>query len=105
MRIELDDYDHERDFRAVDRIYSEVGWIDGSEDATKKHEQLAAAVYEGIVFRLDGEAECAALTSLGAMKHLDTDVELAVVTGVTTSRVARKLGAAQRATAAAIARG
>ena len=104
MRIELDDYDHERDFAAVDRIYSEVGWLDGSEDATEKHQQLAAAVYEGVVFRLDGEAECAALTSLGAMRHLDTDVELAVVTGVTTSRVARKLGAAKRATAAAIAR-
>ena len=55
MRIELDDYDHERDFAAVDRIYSEVGWLDGSDDATKKHEHLAAAVYEGIVFRLDGE--------------------------------------------------
>ena len=104
MRIELDDYDHERDFAAVDRIYCEVGWLDGSDDATKTHERLAAAEYQGVVLRLDGEAECAAVTSLGAMRHLDTDVDLAVVTGVTTSRVARKLGAAKRVTAAAIAR-
>ena len=61
-------------------------------------------VYEGIVFRLDGEAECATITALGSMRHLQTDLDLAVVTGVTTSRVARKLGAAKRVTAAAVAR-
>lgn len=101
MNIEIADYDHERDFKAVDRIYREVGWIE--KDDTKVHEELARAVYEGVVFRLDGEAECLATTSLGAMRHLETDLDLAVVTGVTTSRVARKLGAAKRVTAAAIA--
>ena len=103
MHIEIADYDHERDFQAVDRIYREVGWLE-SEDDSKVHEELARAVYEGVVFRLDGEAECAATTSPGAMRHLETDLDLAVVTGVTTSRVARKLGAAKRVTAAAIAK-
>ena len=103
MDLEIRDYDHERDFEAVDRIYREVGWLE-SEDDTKAHEELARAVYEGVVFCLDGEAECAATTSLGAMRHLEADLDLAVVTGVTTSRVARKLGAAKRVTAAAIAR-
>ena len=103
MKIELDDYDHERDFEAVDRIYREVGWLD-IEDDSKTHADLARAAYEGVVFRLDGEAECAAITALGNMRHMQTDVDLAVVTGVTTSRVARKLGAAKRVTAAAIAR-
>lgn len=102
MNIEIADYDHERDFEAVDRIYREVGWLE-TDDDTKVHEELAQAVYEGVVFRLDGEAECLATTSLGAMRHLETDLDLAVVTGVTTSRVARKLGAAKRVTAAAIA--
>ena len=102
MDIEIADYDHERDFQAVDRIYREVGWLE-SEDDSKVHEELARAVYEGVVFRLDGEAECLATTSPGAMRHLETDLDLAVVTGVTTSRVARKLGAAKRVTAAAIA--
>lgn len=101
MNIEIADYDHERDFKAVDRIYREVGWLE--KDDTKVHEELARAVYEGVVFRLDGEAECLATTSLGAMRHLETDLDLAVVTGVTTSRVARKLGAAKRVTATAIA--
>ena len=101
MNTEIGDYDHDRDFKAVDRIYREVGWL--GEDDSKSHEELAGAVYEGVVFRLDGEAECAATTSLGAMRHLEADLDLAVVTGVTTSRVARKLGAAKRVTAAAIA--
>ena len=102
MATEIRDYDHERDFEAVDRIYREVGWVD--EDDSKVHEELARAVYEGVVFCLDGDVECLATTSLGAMRHLETDLDLAVVTGVTTSRVARKLGAAKRLTAAAIAR-
>ena len=102
MKIELRDYDHERDFEAVDRIYHEVGWLD-SDDDSKRHEEHARSVYEGVVFCLDGDVECAATTSLGAMRHLETDLDLAVVTGVTTSRVARKLGAAKRVTAAAIA--
>ena len=102
MKIELRDYDHERDFEALDRIYHEVGWLD-SDDDSKLHEEHARSVYEGVVFCLDGDVECAATTSLGAMRHLETDLDLAVVTGVTTSRVARKLGAAKRVTAAAIA--
>lgn len=103
MQMELDDYDHERDFEAVDRIYREVGWL-ASEDDSKVHADIARAVYEGSVFRLNGETECAAITALGNMRHLKADLDLAVVTGVATSRVARKLGAAKRVTAAAIAR-
>lgn len=102
MKIELDDYDHERDFEAVDRIYREVGWMDT--DDSKLHADVAREAYEGIVFRLDGQAECAAITALGGMRHLQADLDLVVVTGVTTSHVARKLGAAKRVTAAAIAR-
>ena len=102
MNIELLDYDHKRDFEALHRIYREVGWLD-REDQTEDHERLAAG-YEGVVFRLDGEVECAAHTSLGAMRHLEIDLALAVVTGVTTSRVARRLGAAKQVTAAALAR-
>lgn len=102
MPREIRDYDHERDFEAVDRIYHEVGWLE-NEDDSRVHAELAAAVYEGVVFVLDGEVECLATTSLGAMRHLETDLDLAVVTGVTTSPVARKLGAAKRVTATAIA--
>ena len=53
---------------------------------------------------LDGEAECAVFMAPGAMRHLETDVDMAVVAGVTTSRVARKLGAAKRLTAYSVAK-
>ena len=104
MNFELLDYDHERDFKAMHRMYCEVGWVDDTDEHAKIHEGLSKDVYDGVVFHLDGEVECAAHTMLGAMRHLESDLDLAVVAGVTTSRVARKLGAAKRVTAAAIAR-
>ena len=104
MEIKLLDYDHERDFQAMNRMYCEVGWVEDTDDQAKIHEALSESVYEGVAFHIDGEVECAAHTTLGAMRHLESDLDLAVVAGVTTSRVARKLGAAKRVTAAAIAR-
>lgn len=95
------DYDHERDWEAVKRIHHEVGWLDDEDDA-KELEHLARC-FDGVVFPLDGEAECAVFTAPGAMRHLETDVDMTAVTGVTTSRVARKLGAAKRLTAHALA--
>ena len=96
------DYDHDRDWEAVRRIHHEVGWLDDEDDA-KEFEHLARR-FEGVVFPLDGEAECAVFTAPGAMRHLDTDVDMTAVAGVTTSRVARKLGAAKKLTAHALAK-
>lgn len=94
-------YDHERDWEAVKRIHFEVGWLDDEDDA-KAFEQLAP-VLDGMVFPLAGEAECAVFTAPGTMRHLADEIEMTAVVAVTTSRVARKLGAAQRLTAHAVA--
>ena len=96
------DYDHDRDWEALKRIYFEVGWLDDEDDA-KAFEPLAKR-YDGVVFPLDGAAECAVFMAPGAMRHLEQDVDMAVVAGVTTSRVARKLGAAKRLTAHSVAK-
>ena len=102
MTVEMQDYDHERDWEAVKRIHFEVGWLEGEDDA-KAFEGLARAA-DGVVFPMDGEAECAVFTGPGAMRHLDADVDMTAVLAVTTSRVARKLGAAKKLTAHAVAK-
>lgn len=98
--MEIADYDRERDAAAVQRIWREVGWVDAERSA------LVARKFDcghAVVFRIDGEAECAVHTTPGTMRHGREDLELAAVTAVTTSRVARKLGAAGRLTARSLA--
>ena len=94
-------YDHERDFKAVLRIHREVGWVENKAQA-KALEKLAPRC-AGLVFPVRGEAECAVFTSPGAMRFQDEDLDMSAVLAVTTSRVARKLGAAKRLTARALA--
>ena len=99
-KIEIGDYDASRDAAAVTRIWREVGWIDA------EHQGFVKRVFEcgrAVVLRIDGSAECAVHTVPGAMRYLHRDLALAAVTAVTTSHVARKLGAAQRLTALALA--
>ena len=98
--MEIADYDPGRDARAVQRIWREVGWIDAERAG------LVSRLFEcgdAVVFRLHGEAECAVHTTPGKMRHGTEDLELLAVTAVTTSRIARKLGAAGRLTARALA--
>ena len=99
-RTEIADYDAARDADAVKRIWREVGWIDA------EREHLVPRYFEcgsSVVFRIDGSAECAVHTTPGKMRYLTEELRLAAITGVTTSRVARKLGAAQRLTARSLA--
>ena len=98
--MEVASYDAARDAEAVTRIWREVGWIDA------EREHLVPRYFEcadAVVLRLDGSAECAVHATPGAMSYLGQDLKLAAITGVTTSRVARKLGAAQRLTAESLA--
>ena len=102
MAVKVLDYDHSRDWEAVKRIHREVGWLDDEKQA-KRFEHLARRL-DGVVSPLDGEAECALFTAPGAMRHLETDVDMTAVIGLATGRVARKLGAAKQLTAHALAR-
>ena len=94
-------YRHERDFKAVRRIHYEVGWLSDASGA-KAFEKMVPHL-DGVIYPINGEAECAVFTSPGAMRYLDADVTMSAVLAVTTSRVARKLGAAKQLTAHALA--
>lgn len=56
-----------------------------------------------LVAELNGEAEALAMSVPGRFRYADADLRLSAVTGVTTSRVARKQGFAGRLTAELIA--
>ncbi len=68
MTIEILDYDHDRDFDAVKRIYFEIGWLE-NEEMAKAFEPLARAM-DAVVFPINGEAECVVFTSPGNIRKL-----------------------------------
>lgn len=99
--IEIGTYDPDRDKDAVVRIWREVGWIDSDSQAGALEHFLAGTAC--LVARIDGEAECAVMTTPGAIRYQDTDLPLSIVSGVTTSLIGRKLGLASKLTARAVA--
>ena len=102
--IEILDYDKDRDYEAVKQIWQDVGWL--QEDSLEDHEKGLAAMLgcsNVIVFPIDGAAECAVISHHGHMRYLEADINLGVVAGVTTSHVARRLGAARKLTADCLA--
>ncbi len=100
--MDILDYDHDRDFEAVKRIHTEVGWI--SNDRQGKALEGWARALTGIVLPVNGEAECAVFTAPGGIRHLHTELTMTAVIAVTTSHVARRLGAAKKLTTEALAR-
>lgn len=88
------------DLPAIERIWREVGWLTDDDEAAQLPQWLAKS--NGWVAELDGAAECAVTIHPGRMMVEDTDLPLAAVTSVTTSRVARRQGLASRLTAMAL---
>lgn len=95
-------YDEDKDKSAVHRIWREVGWIDKDEPQNKAMD-IFLSTSRAWVAELNGEAECLVVTTPGTIRHQKEDLALCAVTGVTTSRVARKQGFAGRLTARALA--
>ncbi|MCD6495227.1 GNAT family N-acetyltransferase, partial [Candidatus Bipolaricaulota bacterium] len=94
-------YDEKRDKEAVARIWREVGWIE-----KKEHEEAMTAVLETgrtLIAEVSGAAECMVNTCPGTLRHLEEDIPVSIVGGVTTSRIARKQGLAGRVTARTLA--
>lgn len=93
-------YDPERDREAALRIWQEVGWLrKGREEEMERFVRSGRA----LVAEMEGEAECLVLSSPGTIRYQEEDLPFACVTGVTTSRVARRQGFAGRLTAHAVA--
>lgn len=101
MDIEIGTYEPVRDHDAVVRIWREVGWIDSDSEAAAVEHFLVGT--ECLVARIDGEAECAVMTTPGAIRYQDVDLPLSIVSAVTTSRIGRKLGLASKLTSRAVA--
>lgn len=99
--IEIATYDPEKDKDAVVRIWREVGWIESDAHADAMQYFIAEAAC--LVARIDGEAECAVMTTPGTIRYQESDLPLSIVSAVTTSRVGRKLGLASKLTARAVA--
>jgi len=94
------EYDPIRDKEAAHRIWMETGWL-------QKGKEEAMDIYVGsgraMVAEVNGEAECLVLSALGTIRHLEDELPFTAVTGVNTSRVARKQGFASRLTARVVA--
>lgn len=89
-----------RDRESTRRIWNEIGWLEtGKEEIVDRWVDAGRA----LVSEVGGEAECLVCTAPGNFNYLDKTLHASLVTGVTTSRVARKQGLALRATAQAVA--
>ncbi len=93
-------FDAARDREASRRIWQETGWISpGKEDIVDAWVDAGRTM----VSELNGEAECMVCTAPGTVTIQHSNLPASLVTGVTTSRVARKQGLALRTTAHTIA--
>ncbi len=93
MAVEFRKYDAAKDKKATHTIWQECGWIDDE----KKHKEAIdrfVAASSAWVYTVDDTAEAITITTPGRFWHTGTELSLAAVTGVTTSRVARGRGAA-----------
>ncbi|MFT5564751.1 MAG: hypothetical protein ACI970_001486 [Myxococcota bacterium] len=85
----------DNDHDALVRVWTECGWLeDASDNAQLTHFMQDARAKVAIV---DGGPEACAVVHDGTMLHTNTDLPLAAVTAVTTSRVGRKQGLARAA--------
>ena len=95
-------YDSGKDKQAAHRIWKEVGWI--ADGVTPEGlDRFITGSGHGFVCELNGEAECLVLTAKGDLRYQHETLPLGCVTGVTTSRIARKQKFAGRLTATAVA--
>ncbi len=117
--MDIRPFEAERDLKAIQRIWREIGWIDSKAGEGAVADMLSTG--RCLTAALDGEAECMAHTSLGAMRYqnsarsqsfvpnlepgVDEDLSMCAVTAVMTSRIARKLGLALQVTARQLAAG
>jgi len=102
MSSRIRKYSVRRDKKATQRIWQECGWI-----SDEKRELEAFDIFMDAgnvwVYELDGSAEGLVHSTPAHLLHTRTELRLAAITAVNTSRVARNLGAASATLAQAIA--
>jgi len=98
MEVRL--YDPARDRDAVLRIFREIGWVEPGKEPAADAPLTAGRT---LVADVDGAAECAVSSAQGDIAYLDERLPFAGLTGVSTSRVARKQGLARRLAARSVA--
>lgn len=103
MKIQVANYDSDRDLEAVKRLWHEIGWMRDNSDAEQTLLQTELSLGPVRVARIDDVTESIALGANAMLQYLDTELPLAAVTGVATGWVARKKGLARRVTARLIA--
>lgn len=96
-------YVHSKDKDAVHRVLKEIGWMPVDDPYGEKGQDTFIKATRAFVSDLNGAPECLVSTMPGTVRYLDEDVSLCCVTGVCTSRVARKQGLAAGLTAHAVA--
>lgn len=96
-------YNPETDRDACHRIWREVGWMEADNKTQAAAFDLFIQAGRALVAEVNGEAECLVLSAPGTIRHIKDDLPFNCITGVTTSRVARKQKLAGRLTARAIA--
>ena len=95
-------YDAGKDKVAVHRIWMECGWLDDNKTKLEAMDIFLGSAKTWVA-DIRNEPESLVLTTPGVIRYLDVDLPLCAVTGVTTSRIARKQGLAGHLTARAIA--
>ncbi|MFQ6089338.1 MAG: GNAT family N-acetyltransferase [Candidatus Methanofastidiosia archaeon] len=98
--MEFRNYDPKKDKEAVHRIWREIGWLEEGKEEAMNH---LVACGRALVADINGEAECLVTTAPGTIRYLGEELPFSSITGVTTSRIARKKGLATRLTAHAMA--
>lgn len=101
MDYNIRKYDKEKDKKAVHRIWKEVGWM---EEGKEKFMDTFLEATDSLVVEINGEAEFLVNTSSGDILYQNEKLPFSGVSGVTTSRIARKLGLAQKVTPYLIAK-
>ena len=94
-------FNPEKDRKAVHRIWREIGWLEKDQDEVM---DIFLEACDAWIVELDGEAEFLVNTTSGNIRYLEKDLPFSGVTGVTTSRIARKQGFALKYTAEAVAK-
>lgn len=98
------DYDPEKDKDAAHRIWNETGWLKLDNKSQIEAMDILVGCGRAMVAEIRGAAECLVIAAPATLRHGREDLPFAIVTGVTTSRVARLGGLASRLTARMVAR-